>query len=901
MTWPALRRLVRRLRESILTERGDLEAAREYESHLALLEEDLRAQGLRADEARRVAVGRIGAATSVQALQREARGLPWLTDARHDLRHASRMLMRAPAHTLAVLVTVAGMVALAAAGSAVFHGVLLRPLPYDAPDRLVRVWERHEDTAPVFPGAHGTDLTYHALREADLPSFDGIGAFQHRVHTVSGPQGSRQIDGAALTPSLPGVLRLVPRLGRFFLDSEANGTTHVAVLGHGLWQRSYGGAADVVGQTIVADGVAHEIVGVAPEGFAFPETDTELYTPLHMPRPTGNNLALISLVARLAPPASAAQAAEQATTVARTLPRPMVAEVLFGKGGPVRVHVQQLGAQMTAAVRPALLTLGAAVLLLVVVACANVATLSVAHALGRRHEVHIRLSMGATRPRLVRQVLTEHLALCSMGAAVGTALGVLLLRALPRLLPASFPRLETLQVDWPFVAAALTCTLVIAAVSALAAVRELSSDQGVGHRATASRTVAAGQSRLRQSLLAVESAVAVVLLVGAALLLRSFVTLMDVDAGYDPAHAVTATLHLPGDARAARSRTSPEHLATRARVETLASHLLERLRAHPDVAAAGVGTVVPFGGSLARYGFELPGTAGPDGKTVVAYAMSSIVSEGYFEALGMRLLEGRTVAMADRTAAVRAMVVNETFVRTYFDDGRPVVGRQYTGMLGDEGTVVEVVGVVRDVRHVRLDESPEPHIYLAAGGPFHLQDLALVVRTGEATGRLLEDIRALAIAVDPDVAVDNLGTLDAKVSASVATRRTIVSLLTGFAGLALLLSVTGLYGTLAHAVTTRSRELGIRAALGARRGNLIAMVVRQGVGVTTCGLLLGLVVSGLLGRTLESQLYGITPADPLSYIAAPLLLLAAALAACILPARRAARTNPALLLSTPDA
>lgn len=880
----AWRRLIARLFHTARPFRGDWDAAREYEAHLALVEDDLVRRGRSRDDARRGARLVVGSPVATMAAHRDARGFPLLLDAVRDARHAVAILRRTPAHTTAVLLTVALMVTVASTMSAVLHGVLLSPLPYPDPDHLVQVWERHEGATPIFPGAYASGLTYHALRDAALPSVVDLGAYQYRDRTMSTAHASERLHGAALTPSLPRVLGVTPRLGRFFLDEESSpkGGMPVAVLGHGLWVRHFNASSDVLGRPIVLDGVAHEIVGVAPSTFVFPRTETEIYTPLHIERPAGSTFSVTTAIARLAPGATAERVAREATTIARTTSRPTAADAYFGKGGPVVVHVQRLDAHTTAAVRPALLTLGAAVLLLLVVACANVANLSVAHALGRRHELGIRMSLGATRLRLLRQVMVEHLGLCLVGAGAGSGVGLLLLRALRHLLPESFPRLTSVRLDWPFVGAALLCALTIATLSALAAVRELTR-RGLTTPDTPSRTVATGGSRLRHGLLVVESALAVVLLVGAVLLLRSFAALMGVDAGYVPAQAITATLHLP-----AAPGTAPEAVA--ARREHVARELLGRLRAHAGVTAAGIGTMAPFDGSMGRVAFRLPGTVGPDGGPVVAQTAYSVVTSGYVEALGMRLLDGRSLTPEDHAAATRAMLVNETYARMYYDDGRGVVGRQYTR---DDGTVVEVVGVVGDVLPTRLDIDAEAHIYMAQGGPFDMRGMTLVVRSGQPTGRLLDDIRAMVSAVDADVAVDNLGPLETKLAASVATPRAIMLLLVGFSGVALLLAVAGLYGVLSHMVAARSRELGIRAALGAQRCTLIAMVVRQGLGVTIAGLLAGIAASALLVRGLQSQLFGVQPLDPVSFVVAPAILLAAALAACVLPARRAASADPA--------
>ncbi len=883
----ALRRLALRLWHTVRPSHVDADAEREIAAHLALIEEAQLRRGLSPADARREARRILGGATQARTSHREARAFRWVDEAAQDAVHASRLLRRAPGFTAAVLVTIALAVGVATSVTAVVYGVLFRPLPYEDPDRIVRVWEEHPGAVAPFPGAHLSDRTYHAWRDAGLSTVAEIGAFRYASHTVTGLPRNEHVAGAALTPSLPRLLRLVPAAGRFFLEADAEpGAARVVVLAHAFWHAHFGGDPAAVGRTLTLDNESHEIVGVAPAGFRFPAPGIGLYTPYAVERPQGNGMNLLTVVARLPAGVTPARAAAEGTSAARSVERPMVADVMFGTGEPVIVNVQPMAAVMTAGVRPALLTLAGAVALLLVVACANVANLFLAHGVGRGQELSVRASLGATGGRLLRQLLTEGLGLAAAGGTLGLLAGAAIVRAVPRLAPEHLPRVDAVYFDWPAALAALASMVVVGVGAAVVGARRHTRQAGMTAPDAGSRSVAATRSGLRSTLLVVEATLAVLLLVGAGLLMRSFAALVHVDAGYDPAHVVTASLHV--------ARTMED--AERA---TLATDVLERVRALPGVRAAGIGSMAPFSGSIGRFGFRIPGAVAPDGSPLTAYAWYSAITDGYTEALGMRLVEGRSIAPADYTAPVRAMLVNETFVRRYFHDGEPVAGRQFTGMLGADDTVVEIVGVVADVLPVRLDAQPEAQIYLAQGGPFGMRQMSLVVGTERVTSTLLSDTRTIVESADADAAVGQLGPLDAKLADSVATPRVIMLVLVSFALLALLLAAAGLYGVLSHVVTARARELGIRAALGARRTTLLGMVLRQGLSVTVVGLLIGLVAAAILARALHSQLFGIQPVDPVTFIVAPLILLIAATAACLVPALRAAASDPADALRNP--
>jgi predicted permease len=561
-------------------------------------------------------------------------------------------------------------------------------------------------------------------------------------------------------------------------------------------------------------------------------------------------------------------------------------EVVFGKGGAVEVPVERLSERVTASVRPALVVLAVGIALVLVIACANVTNLFLSRGVGRAREMAVRAALGAGRPRLLRQLLIESLVLSAVGGALGVFLGWMLTRAIPVLAPENFPRLENIDIDARVLGVSLAISLLAGTLSGLLpALRgsrvALSSAMREGDVRTST-----GSGRSRPVLLALEAALAVVMLVGAALLGRSFVKLLDVEKGYDPAGVITAAL-------------VPVGTVEDERVGAVVRDVLARLRAMPGVEAAGAGNMAPFGGSTAISGFPLPDVPGPDGKPVQARALAYTVTPGYFQALGMRLVEGRFSTESDATSRAGSFLVNEAFVKTYYTDGRSAVGRRYEDRSDDDQpTVSEIIGVVGDMLPAALDGKVEPAVYnTAQGGEFGLDRVTFVVRTTGSPDALIPAFRAAVREVEPNaVTLDRVATLSSQIATSVGQPRFAATVLGVFAVLALTLAAIGLYGVLSYNVSARRREIGVRAALGAGRGSLIALVVRQGLGVTAVGLVIGLIAAAGLTRLMATMLFGIEPLDPLSFIAAPAMLLLVALAACLIPALRAARVDPAIAL-----
>jgi putative ABC transport system permease protein len=809
---------------------------------------------------------------------------------RQDIRYAFATLRSNRAFAAAALVTLALGIGATTAVFSVVYGVLLEPLPYPYAARLVQLSE--ERPGSPLPAANPilTNYTYYALAEAPR-TLDAIAAANGRDYTVNINGVPERIPGVAVTPSLFPLLGMRPALGRVFTDAEAApGSNLVVVLSDAAWRTRFAADAGVVGRAITIDGRPYTIVGVAPPDFYYPTRDAALWTPYRVPPPADPSsgrffVAAVTAIGRLAAGATPAQAEAEATAVARRAAPPAGGgRGLFGgPGGEPIVHVASLVDYMTRSVRPAILVLAGSVVLVLLIACANVANLFLSRGVARQRELAVRAAIGASGWRLGRQLLTESLVVSLAGGAIGVAIAWALVRLLPALAPPDFPRLDDVQVNGPALAFAAATSLFTALASGLApALRgarfNLSPSLHGGDGATAGGFRSARAGRLRDGLLVAEAAFAVVLMVGAALLAHSFRTLIHVDGGYDPNNVVTTQIFLPGLALDAPG-SGP-------RLRAVTDQMLERLRAMPGVESAGAGAMLPFQRNtmIAAFPLNIVGRPAPDQPTMVR-ALRNMVTPGYAEALGLRLKAGRFLAAADEGASGNvAMMVNEEFARVYLPPDP--VG---TVLQLAQGQTAEVVGVVGNVLKDGNDRAPQAETYgllTTANVP-----AGFVVRAAGNPAALVPIIHRAVREIDAGAAAD-VALLSDRLAASVDQPRFAMTVLMAFALLALLLASVGLYGVLSYGVQQRRREMGVRAALGAERGALIRLVMRRGLGVTAIGLALGLIASVATTRALAGLLFGVTPLDPVAFAAAPLVLLPVAVAASLLPAMRAASVDP---------
>jgi putative ABC transport system permease protein len=788
---------------------------------------------------------------------------------------------RHPGFTAAALITLALGIGANTAIFSIVYGVLFRPLPYRDTDRLVRVWEEHAGARSVVRGTLLSNRTFHAWTDK-ATTVDAVAVFSRRDFTLTETGESTRVAGFAVTPVLFRLLGVPPAAGRLLDDSDAVPNPTAVVLSHGFWHERFGGDPAIVGRTVMLDGRAMTIVGVADASFFFPDRNARLWVPRIVNRaptdPQQQSIEVFDTIARLRPGVTREQAAAEATAAARNAgPRGMVADMIFGKGGPVEVKVDGLLDQMTARVRPALILLAVGVGFVMLIACANVANLLLSRGVARQRELAVRGAIGAGRRRLLAQLVTETMVLAAVGGALGIMLGWALTRAIPALAPANFPRLADIRMDASALTFAIAASLVAGLLSGLLP----------GFRASAgdfTNILRAGISpgtrnrRLGASLLLVEAALCVLLLVSSGLLIRSFTRLSQVEPGYNPSNVLLARVYLsPG-------QRPPD--ATSALID----RVLERVRAQAGVVAAGASNTAPFVPATAITGFMIPGT-GPDGQPLVARAVSYVVTPGYAEALRLQLRNGRLFERGDQSAGATPMLVNDEFVRTYLSDGNPVIGRQFPSQ---NAPPREIVGVVGNVLKDGLDTSPQPEIYILSRDQSRFgAQFSLAIRTEGDPLRIAPTLRAAMKEIDPAGAVDDIAPLTARMSASMGQPRFAAAVLGAFALVALGLAATGLYGVLSYQVLQRRREMGVRAALGATRSNLVRLVIREGLLVTIAGLALGLGAAMLLTRLMSGLLFGVQPIDAPSFIGAPLVLLIVALIACLLPARRAARVDPA--------
>lgn len=802
-----------------------------------------------------------------------------------DVRIAARSLAREKSFTAAALLSLALGIGANTALFSVVYGVLLRPLPYPDAGRLVQLSESHPGASSVIPAPVFTDLTFNAWK--DGRTIGPIAAYASTRFTETGGREPVKIQGASVSPQLFSILGATPLKGRFLIPDDAKaGAPRVAVISESLWRERFDSDPKAIGSALTLDGNPHEIVGVAREGFYFPDRRGRVWTPYSVPAsstdPTKPSIAIFGAIARLNPGVTIAQATDEGTSRARGVVRPPLTDAIFGKGGPVAVRVEPWIDQVAGKVKPALLAIAVGVGFILMIACSNVASLQLTRGVTRKREMAIRTALGASRLRLVFQLATESLLLAAGGGALGMLLGWALVAALPSLAPADFPRLDDIAIDraaWLFAAVVSIAAGLMAGV--VPALRSSSTELSPALRDGSKSSADVSTQRWRAALVMGEAALAVLLLVGAGLLVRSLNALLSVDPGYTSDGVLIARLD-PGG-RAVSGEASRQ----------LAEAILGRVRSLPTVAFAGASNMTPLDRTSSITAFKLPVESAPGG-FVDARATAYVMTPGYPEALSLRLKEGRLLTDLDLTSGVQNIVVNEEFVRAYMTDGKPVIGRRFSGLVDDSAApaLSEVVGIVRNTLKNGPTDKPLSEIFVLPNHGARLPaDFSVVVRSTGDPSSLAADVRSIIRQLDPAVTVDTV-TLGSRASSAVAQPRFAAFTAAAFAILALTLAAAGLFGAMSYTVSQRRREMGVRSALGASRRDIVTLILRQGLLVAGFGLVIGLLAATWLTRLMDALLFGIAPLDPLSFLAAPLLLLLAATAACVVPAWRGASVPP---------
>src|SRR5215207_6883608 len=848
-------RLWRRLRALLNKGELDRELDAELRYHMERQVAEHVAGGMTAEEARRAARRDFGGVTLSQEQCREARGVRPVEDLRQDVLFGLRVLRRNPVFSLVSVVTLALGIGANTALFSITNAVVFRPLPFAEPERLLTLWEssaKSEDARNIVSPANYLDW-----RE-QTRSFEEMGAYVDDFYNISeGDTRPERVAGANATASLFRALGVRPLLGRVFgPEDERPDAESVVLLSHGLWQRRFGGDPNVVGQSVKLNGPAYTVVGVLPPDFIISPRRYEIYRPMRFDDEQSVNRRgrYLTVLARLRPGVTAEQARAEMNALGARLSA-QYPEENAGRSATI----DPLDRTITWNTRTALLTLLGAVGFTLLIACANVANLLLGQAASRRKEMAVRAALGAGRLRLVRQMLTESLTLSLLGGLAGLLLAKWGVGLLVSLSPAGLPRAEEAGLDLRVLSFTLLVSVVTGLAFGLAPALQASKVELTDALKSARSTGVGRWSLARGALVAAEVALSLVLLVGAGLLVKSFVRLTEVELGFDPTHVVAADISLPYRYNTQEKRTE------------FYRQILTRVESLPGVSSAAVSQSVPLSGD--RHG-----------------SIYHRVSEGYFKTLGVRLLRGRNLNERDTAGAPGVALINESLARRVFP-GEDPLGKQIVLAADDTPRPREIVGVVSDTRYVTPNLEPYSEIYVSylAEPWFHM---SLVVRAGGDPAALVNGMREEVSALDKDVPLANVKEMEQYVHDSLSPQRFSALLLTLFAVAALGLAALGVYGVISNSVARRTHELGIRLALGARRGDVLRLVVGQGMRPVLLGLGAGLAGALALTRVLESLLYGVSAFDPSVFAGVSLLLAATALVACYLPARRATRVDP---------
>ncbi|MGC9994876.1 MAG: ABC transporter permease [Terriglobia bacterium] len=879
-----MRTLVSRFMGLFQKTRLEQELDDEVRSHLEMLEQEYLRRGMSPQEARYAALRSFGGVDQTKERYREQRGLPFVDAFFQDLRYGWRGLLRNPGFAAVAILTLALGIGANTAIFSVVHAVLLRPLPYRNPSRLVYISEfwPHETPVRTVPNPDFANWSEHGQL------FDGLAAYGGGAEVnLTGMGEPERLSGARVTADFFTLLGVEPFLGRSFLREEDRpGGRKAVLLSYELWQRRFGSNSKVIGSTIQLDGDLYTIVGVTPAGFRFPDDDfrAQVFLPMLVARVVDwksrdpNQFRLLRALARLRPGVTPEQARAELTALVRAeaeLEPPQFKRMRAG----MEVRITPLSERLAAPARPILLILLSSVALLLIMSCVNVAGMQLARGATRQRELAVRAALGARRSRLAAQLLMENFVLLIAAAGVAVCLGFAGLRALRSLAPPQIPHLELASLDWTVLLFTLIAATITGILSGLAPAM-------VGSRVELNEILkgsgaqtgsAQRQHRVRSILVTTEIALALVLLIGSGLLTRSLVHLVSVDPGFNTHHLLTLRLTL-----SERAYPKPEQK------DAFLSALLARLRALPGVRSAAAGSGLPTLGWGSLRGTdiegqpEMPPGLRPD-------IPCDTVSTEYFQTLGIPLMAGRGFNQQDRASAAPAAIVNQAFAREFFSRQNPI--GKHVGRRSPPGVWREIIGVVGNVRQLGPSQEESPEIYI----PYQQEpneDVNLVLRTATRPLALVAPVKAAVQAVDPAQPVYDIATMDQRLSESMAPQRFNALLLGVFALAALGLAGVGIFGVLAYSVARRTSEIGVRMALGASRAQVTRLVVGEGLRLCGLGVLLGLAGSVPLTRLLGGVLFGVGPSDPVALASASAALVLVAVLACYIPARRALSVDP---------
>jgi predicted permease len=864
--------------------RADERLRAELDSHLEmLLAENLR-RGMSAEEARRAARRTLGSDVRIGQAWREQRGIPWLETFIVDAGHALRMMRSHPGFAAVAIATLALGIGANTAIFSVVDAVLLRPLPYPHPSQLVSVFS----TRPPANVFEGTSYPNLQDERAQNTVFAGIGGASAHQLTLTGRGEPSLVNTIVVSGGYFPVLQAKPLAGRTILPEDTKrGAPPVVLLSENLWRGRLGADPKIAGSSITLDKRPFAVVGIMPAGFRDPffASTAQVWIPVQQdpvfgPRMKFRAGSLLGLLARLKPGVSLGEAQAQMAAIGERL----AADFPAADEG-LSIHVVPLQQIIVGDVKPGLLVLVGAVGLVLLIACVNIANLLLARATARGKEMGIRLALGASRARIIRQLLTESAVLGLLGGAAGVLLAYAGVKAMVSILPDDLPRLRAVAVDGQVLVFALLLSLAASFLFGLAP-----AILSVGARVQTSLREGAGRSgdgggrrRVRNILAVAEIALAMVLLAGAGLLLHSFIALASVNPGFDGRQVWKADVSLP-----------QYEYSTRQQWTAFADQLLPRIQAQPGLRDSALAVPLPVIQQFVNLSFTIVGNPpSPQGVSDTADYVS--VSSGYFRVMAIPLLAGRNFGRQDSMTAPPVTIISEALARRYFPGENPIGRRMIFAFPLDKRVAREIVGVAGDIRDMSLHHGSEPMMYV----PFDQAPFwggAVVVRSGLGPEAIAAAIRQQVRSIDPDLPVTDFESISSAVEATASPARFRTLLVGSFGLIALVLAAAGIFGVLSYSVSRRMHELGIRMALGATPPAIRRMVLREGALVTAAGLGIGIAAALFLTRFLKNQLYGVGADDPWTFAATAILLAGVAIAACYIPARRAMRVDPTVAL-----
>jgi putative ABC transport system permease protein len=851
--------------------------------------------GMNPEEARRNARKAFGGVEQAKEQSRDARGVRRLEELWQDLRFGARMLMKTPGFTMIAVITLALGIGANTAIFSVVNGVLLRQLPYEKPEQLAFIWEKFSSWGLEQIPVSASEFTDYRNQ---TQFFSNLAAFDPADFNLTGGDLPERVPGAQVSASLFPLLGVKPQLGRAFsYEEDQPGRDNVVLLNHGLWRRRFGADPGIIGRTLALNGRSYTVIGVMPPSFQFPMSlfgikgltftqPAELWTPVAFSADRLKERASRSLcvIGRLKPGVTLTQANAEVNAIAYRMRRQYPENYPPEGWGAYAVSLHE---QIVGRMRLPLLVLLGAVSLVLLIACANVASLLLARSTVRRKEIAVRAALGASRRRITRQLLTENLLLAFCGGGLGLLIALWGTDQLVSLSSQTLPRMKEVGIDGRVLGFTLLASMLTGLVFGLMPVIEASKldlnevlKEG-GRRGA----VSAGQKRLRSLIVVAEFALALVLLIGAGLLSRSFWRLQNVSPGFETENALTFQITLPW-----ASYTGSRQAAA------FFQQAIDRISHLPGVKAAGAASILPLSGSNNDQGFVIEGRPLRDLNKDVGDEEFRVVTPGYFRTMGIPLLKGRSFNDDDNADIAGVTIINQAFAERHFRGEEPL-GKRLTMDDPRESNAkwLTIVGVVGDVRHSGLNVAAKPEFYVSLL-QYTRWSMTLVARAGADPVSLTDAIRREILAMDPQLPLYNVRPMERVIDESVAPQRLSTFLFGGFAALALTLAAIGVYGVMSYAVAQRTNEIGIRIALGAQTRDVLKLVVTQGMKPAMAGVAIGLAAAFGLTQLIKNLLFDVSPTDPLTFAVITLLITAIGALACWIPARRATKVDPLVAL-----